>query len=378
MKSTLLDAVPKQQRSSSTDPFREFHPVLWSPQAGNNSPETMIYSIKRNHGVQGTYHLHNPNDAINDNRPLAEKIIVEYCINDSCYILFTVADLLDAPYPFDQQSEGNILGEIGERIARRVTKYFLKHISKRGYTGGIFDERFDPQHREDFIIAHTDEFILKIQKYPNLIILRRTGRGKYGYENIKELDGFFDYRYSGKRHILVLESKLEKINIDCNDLIGNLFQPLQKLFPEARFCYVLFTDRHSIYVRNNYKRWRQIKQLPANISEQLSGYGIGSLFFTFNETREDFEKIKNFLILQYRALRKQSLTLYGKTLISEKELVIFDGGETPHIKLVKDPESGLWRQIPLKHKKERVENIFPLQRGVPQGRVKRAVDELGR
>jgi hypothetical protein len=362
MRNTLQDVVPKQQRPSPADPFREFHPVHWSPQAGNGSPEAMIYSIKRNHGVQGTYRLHNPNDAINDRRPLADKIIVEYSINESSYILFTVADLLDSPYPFDQQSEGNILGEIGERIARRVTKYFLKHLSKRGKTGGVFDQRFDPQHREDFIIAHTDEFILKIQQYPNLIILRRTGRGKYGYENIKELDGFFDYRYSGKRHILVLESKLEKINIDCNDLTGNLFHPLRKLFPEARFYYILFTDRHSIYVRNTYDRLRQIKHLPAYIFEHLSGYGIGSLFFTFNETREDFERIKNFLILQYRALRKQSLTLYGKTLISEKELVIFDGGETPHLKLVKDPDSGLWRQIPLRHKKGRMEMVFPLPR----------------
>ena len=120
-------------------------------------------------------------------------------------------------------------------------------------------------------------------------------------------------------------------------------------------------------MRNTYNRLRQIKHAPAYIFEHLSGYGIGSLFFTFNETREDFERIKNFLILQYRALRKQSLTLYGKTLISEKELVIFDGGETPHLKLVRDPESGLWRQIPLRHKKGRMETVFPLPR-VP-GRV---------
>ncbi len=362
MKTTLEETLPRQQRPT-TDPFREFHPVLWCPQAGDNNPGAMIYSIKRNHGVAGLYKLHNLNDALNDNRPMSEKVIVEYCINDSSYILFTVADLLDAPYPFDQQSEGNILGEIGERIARRVTKYFLKHLSKRGHTGGIFDQHFDPQHREDFIVAHTDDYILKIQQYPNLIILRRTGKGKYGYENIKELDGFFDYRSSGKRHILVLESKLEKINIDCNDLTANLFSPLRKLFPEARFHYILFTDRHSIYMRNNYDRWRRIKQLPANIYEQLSGYGIGPLFFTFNETREDFERIKNFLILQYRALRKLSLTLYGKTVVSEKEIIIFDGGESPHLKLVKDPGTGLWRQIPLRHKKERMDHIFPQQRG---------------
>ncbi|MBN1759528.1 MAG: hypothetical protein JW863_14460 [Chitinispirillaceae bacterium] len=347
---------------SAADPFRDFHPVKWSPQSASGQQRQEIHSIKRNHGVSGSYRLHNLNDEINDDRPISEKIIVEYCINGFSYILFTVADLLNSNYPFDRQSEGNILGEIGERIARRVTKYFLKHLSKRGKTGGVFDERFDPQHREDFIVAHTDEYILKIQQYPNLIILRRTGRGKYGYENIKELDGFFDYRYSGKQHIIVLESKLEKININCGDLTKNLFVPLGKLFPDAHFHYILFTDRHSIYIRNNFERWRQIKQLPVTISETLGAKGIGSLFFTFNETRDDFEKIKNFLMLQYRAIKNLSLTLYGKTIISDKELIIFDGGETPHIKLVKDVPSGLWREMPLRHKRGKTGLVFPLPR----------------
>lgn len=360
MKTSIENALPRQSPSAA-DPFRDFHPVLWSPQA-TAGKERQIYSIKRDHGVNGTFRLHNLNDEINDSRSFPDKILVEYCINGSSYILFTVADLLNSSYPFDRQSEGNILGEIGERIARRVTKYFLKHLSKRGRTGGIFDERFDPQHREDFIVANTDKYVLKIQQYPNLIILRRSGRGKYGYENIKELDGFFDYRYSGKQHIIVLESKLEKININCADLTDNLFFPLRKLFPEASFHYILFTDRHSIYIRNNFERWRQIKQLPATIHESLAAKGIGSLFFTFNEKREEFEKIKNFLMLQYRSLKNLSLTLYGKTIVSDKELTIFDGGETPHIKLVKDVESGLWREVPLRHKKGKISPVFPLPR----------------
>lgn len=361
MKDDYTIAVNRSQKAGA-DPFRDFHPVVWCPQSEHRRSAGMITSIKRNHGVQSRYRLHNLNDAINDDRPLSEKILVEYCINGGSYILFTVADLHNASYPYDRRSEGNILGEIAERIARRVTKYFLKHLNKKGRTGGIFDRRFDPQHREDFIVANTREYILKIQQYPNLIILRRTGRGKYGYENIKELDGFFDYRYLGKRHILVLESKLEKINVDCRDLNNHLFIPLQELFPEAKFHYILFTDRHSIYVKNNYKRWRQIKQLPLKINDHLLREGIGSLFFSFNETREDFEKIKNFLILQYRTLRNLRLTLYGKTIISDRELLVFDGGETPHIKLVKDIRSGLWREIPLRHKKEQANDIFPLRR----------------
>lgn len=336
----------KNQNTTIPDPFSEFRPFLWTPESTGEP----IYSVKRNHGITGTYKLHNLNDQINDNRITFDKVIVEYVINDCSYVIFTVADLLNSPYPFDQQSEGNILGEIAERISRRITKYFLKHWSKRGRTGGIFDQRFNIRNCEDFIVAHTNQYVLKIQQYPNLIILKRTGRGKYGYENIKELDGFFDYRYMGKRHILVLESKLEKINVNCDDLISNLFTPLRQIFPEAVFHYVLFTDKYSVYSRSNYQRWRQIKLLPIRIHERLNSEGIGTLFFTFNETREDFEKIKNFLMIQYRAVRKEALTLFGKTIISEKELTIFDGGETPHIKLVKDPLSGMWREIPLRHK----------------------------
>ncbi len=369
------DIFSRQQRPSPTDPFAEFHPVRWFPKSEGMGEEEAIYSIKRNHGVSGEYRLHNLNDAINDNRTLYDKIIVEYGIKENNYILFTVADILNSPYLFDRKSEGNILGEIAERIARRITKYFLKHLSKRGKTGGIFDRRFDPQHHEDFIIAHTDEFILKIRQYPNLIILRKTGRGKYGYESIKELDGFFDYRYSGKRHIIVLESKLEKINIDCNELIVNLFDPLKKLFPEASFSYILFTDRNSLYVRNTYDRLRQIKPLPVSVYEYLYNHGIGSIFFTFNESRDDFEKIKNFLILQSRALHKQRISFYGKTVISEKELIVFDGGETPHLKLVKDTQSGMWREIPLKHKKGKSGTVFPLPRMRGVGETRQAKTE---
>jgi hypothetical protein len=346
------DALPLKTLRSTTDPFAEFHPVLWNPEgsAGSRSPGG-IYSVRRNHGVNGMFKLHNPNDAINDDRPAAEKILLEYVINGCSCPVFTVADVLSAPHPFDSSGEGNIRGEIAERIARRVTKYFLKHLNKRGYTGGIFDRRFDPSHRDDFIITHTNDYVLKIDRYPNLIILKRTGRGKYGYENIKELDGFFDYRFGGRRHILVLESKLEKINIDCDDLVTNLFNPLRQLFPEARFNYALFTDSNSIYMKARFRRWRQIKQMPARIHERLSGEGIGTLFFTFNESREDFERMKDFLILQYKTLRRQAVTLHGKSYISDKELIVFDGGETPHIKLVKDPQNGLWREMPLRHKR---------------------------
>lgn len=346
-----MEPIQKKKESHLCDPFCEYHPVLWNPRNHQSEFSDIIYSTRRNHGVCGSYKLHNLNDEINEGKCTSAKIIISYKINGSAYPLFTGEDLLNASHSYDTHSAGNILGEIAERISRRVIKYFLKHCSKYGKTGGVFDKRFDPKNREDYIIQHTNDYILKIQQYPNLIILKRTGRGKYGYENIKELDGFFDYRYMGKQYILVLESKLEKINVDCEDLLSNLFTPLRHLFPDARFYYILISDKNSIYVKNNFDRRRQIKQLPVKIYERLSSEGIGSLFFSFNETREDFEVIKDFLMLQYRTIRNLTLTLHGKTIISEKELTIFDGGETPHIKLIKDPVSGFWKEVSLRHKK---------------------------
>ena len=343
--------LPKTIRSGS-DPFADFHPVLWNPNRPDVADECGgIYSIKRNHAVNGTYKLHNLNDAINDDRPTSEKILIEYVINGRGYAIYTVKDLRKAASPVDQTSAGNIMGDIAERIARRMTKYFLKHWSRRGRTGGMFDRRFDPEHRDDFIVAHTSDYILKIDHYPNLIILKRTGRGKFGYENIKELDGFFDYRFGGRRYILVLESKLEKINVNCDDLLQNLFTPLRALFPDARFYYVLFTDRNSIYIKNTYRRWRQVKQIPVRIHERLVREGIGTLFFTFNEGRDDFERMKDFVILQSRAVYNKAVMLQGKTVISDKELIVFDGGETPHIKLIKDFATGMWREVKLRHKR---------------------------
>ena len=346
-----MEPNKKKNESRHSDPFCGYHPVLWNPRDPQSELSDVIYSTRGNHGVCGAYKLHNLNDKINEGKCTSEKVVVSYKINGTVYPLFTGEDLLNASYPYDFRAAGNILGEIAERISRRVIKYFLKHCSKLGKTGGVFDKRFDPENREDFIVQHTNDYILKIHQYPRLIILKRTGRGKYGYENIKELDGFFDYRYMGKQYILVLESKLEKVNIDCEDLFTNLFTPLRHLFPEARFYYILVSDKNSIYVKSKFERRRQMKQLPVKIYERLHSEGIGSLFFTFNETRDDFEKMKDFLMLQYRTIRNLTLTLHGKTIISEKEITIFDGGETPHIKLIKDPVSGFWKEVLLRHKK---------------------------
>ena len=330
--------------------FDGFEPIAWNPGKKSTGDEGLIYSLRCDHGIHGTYFLHNHNDQINYGKSKLDTILLEYRIHHNSYPLFTMRDLLDADYAIDTGAEGNLNGDLAERIARRITKYWLKHFSLHGKTGGIFDKRFDPLQRDDFVIAHSDDYILKIRKYPNCVILKKSGKGKFGYENIKELDGLFDYRYFLQRHILVLESKLEKISVHVDALIQNLFTPLRQLFPKASFTYILFTDKHSIYQKRYAARRRQLKQLPLKIYEQLNREGIGTLFFSFNESRADFERMKDHLITQYRALHKMGVVLKGKTVVTGKEIVVFDGGETPHLKLVKDSATGMWKEVKLTHK----------------------------
>jgi hypothetical protein len=347
--------------TSAYDPyslFSSFEPVGWTPAVrkavGDASADgcdgDLIFSLRRDHGVRGAVRLHNPNDEINDGRENLEKVVIEYRIEGISYDLFTVRDLVNSEYPFDASGEGNIIGDIAEHIARRVTKYWLKHHSVHGKTGGIFDKRFNPKERDDFIVANSQQYILKIRKYPNLVILKKTGKGKFGYENVKEIDGLFDYRYFRQRNILVLESKIEKLSINCDDIIGNLFEPLSTLFPDAHFSYILFTDRNSIYQKRQFERRRQIKQFPYRVYTRLKACGIATLFFSFNEARDDFERMKDHLITQYRAINKMGVTLSGRTVITDKELTVFDEGETPHLKLVKTPAGGMWREVKLTHK----------------------------
>lgn len=335
----------------SDHPFAEFRPVSWD--AGGGDDGGTICSTKRDHGVTGTYRLYNPKDEVNEGRQFLDRVLVAYFIGRNRYDLFRVGDLFDAGYAFEVAAGGNIMGDTAERISRRVTKWFLQHFSRDGHTGGIFDRRFDPKRRDNFIVANTDRYVLKIDKYPNLIILDKTGKGKFGYENIKELDGLFDYRYREQHHVLVLESKLDRAKIDRDDLVERLFKPLREFFPEAIFSYVLFSSVDALYVKRDFDRRRRLRHTMEQLAQSLQCDGIGSLFFTFNESYADFERIRDHLITQYRAIAHKRLVLYGKMLVSERELVLFDGGETPHMKLVKDPVSGLWRELPMKHKKHR-------------------------
>lgn len=326
----------------SDEPFHHYEPILWEP-PGDRYGESSAYSVLREHGVEGHIRLHNLNDTINKSRNLLDKVLIEYRIKHHSYPLYTVKDLFSADYPFTSEARGNIMGDLAERISRRVTKYFLKHHSPEGYTGGIFDKRFNPQNKNGYIITNNDRYLLKIQNYPNLIILRNTPDKPWDYDNIKELDGFFDYRFHGDRHILVLESKLERLHINSEKLITNLFEPLKELFPEAKFHYVLFSNHHSIFREET--PYRILRSRPFEIYSLLKQHNIGTLFFSFNEKYKEFEQATTHLITQYRFISHQDIDIRGRIVIDRNRIDLYDSGERPFISLRRDPQNGLWKDF---------------------------------
>jgi len=325
-------------------PFTHFNAKLWEP-PGDRLGDSEVYSVLREHGVKGTIHLHNPKDSLNKSNSFLDNVLIEYRIKHHSYPLFTVRDLFLANHSFSEEGRGNILGDIAERISRRITKFFLKHHSKEGNTGGIFDKRFNPQEKNGYIITNNDQYLLKIQNYPNLIILRKSSKNPWEYDCIKELDGFFDYRYHGKRHILVLESKVDRLNITPTRLIDNLFEPLQELFPKSQLHYVLFSNHHSLFQESN--PYRILRGRPFEIYEKLKEHGVGTLFFSFNETQNQLNKAVSHLITQYKLISHQTVDMTGRIVLEHNKINLYDSGEHPFMALNRDRDTGLWRDSTL-------------------------------
>ncbi|MBT7903185.1 hypothetical protein HN587_04955 [Candidatus Woesearchaeota archaeon] len=338
-----------------SSPFVIQSPVQWAPRNGK-----LIYSTRGNHGFKTGYALHNQNDGINRGRDLPHRVLIEYNLDGLSFDLFTVEDLLNFAQTHKQilieSGESDELetplenrvrdlrGELSERIARRITKYFLRRLSSSGKMGGLFDSRFDPQDREGYIVRHTPDHILKIAGYPNMVILRSTGEDDYGYTAVKELDGLFDYRFYRQRHLVVLEAKTGALDIEEPKLVSNLFEPLRELFPEAVMTYLLFADKNQLYRKNEYVRTRQLKIKPIKIHEALEQEGINTFFLNFHEVAEDFEKMTTHLVTQYKILTDQEVSLH-KCVLTSDSIEVYDAGKAPHVRLVLvDATKGLWRQ----------------------------------
>jgi hypothetical protein len=326
----------------SETPFHEYFPVEWKPKSSAKD----ILSVKRNHGVHTSYVLHNEFDDINIGKSPLERVLIEYQVNGLrtpiSHDLYTFGNLFRSRHDVNGAGKVNITGELAERVARRVTKYFLQHYSDDGKIGELFRSDFSKRKHDEYIVANTDEYILKIINYPNMVLLRKTGTGKFGYEPIAELDGLFDYRHRGRQNIMVLESKLNIIDSKPEKLVTQLFSPLRKLFPKADMWYVLFAGRDNIY--KGPARWHQLNDKPQLIYRRLKEEGVQSLYFTFPESRADFDRMTHHIATQYRLANNMHVTLHDRTILSDNEIIIHDGGQRPIMWLQKDPQTGSWKE----------------------------------
>lgn len=321
-------------------PFNEFLPRRWQCSDG----EAPVYSVPRSHGLKVKIRLNHGTDKVNTNRDVIDHTLISYEVNERRYDLFTYRDLELATYALDDTGVTNMIGDLAESIARRIMKRFLQ-LTHRGYghLGGLFDKRFNPKQRKDFIVASTENYILKIGRYPNMILLKKTGVGKWGFQHVTDLDGLFDYRTGMQRQLVILESKSGKIDQNPETLYEKTIAPMQELFPDAQFSYVLFATKNHLFLPKD-PEYRILQKTPERIYESLLKRGVPTMFFCFQETEKDFHEMARHLILSYRSYNAMNFHIKGETEISPDHIRIFEKGNAiPYIELKKDPESGLFR-----------------------------------
>ncbi len=329
-----------RRKSFSSSPFFKFLPVRWKIE----QDEGPRYSLTKSHGLKTRVHLHNVSSPFNEGRGELESALITYEIEGRHYDIYSMADMVNASYSFDEEGISNMKGDLAERVARRVMKRFLQRFdSHRGRLGGLFNKQFDPKHKENYVVAHCGEFILKIGRYPNMILLRKTGHGDWGYQHVTDLDGLFDYRYMSKRHMIIMESKTGKIDLHPEALYETLFVPLKRLFPEATFTYVLFGNRRTLLDDRN-PEYRLLLETPIRLYKALAKHRVPCFFFEFSESDDDFLAMCRHLITSYRTYHHEMVSFQGKVSISDSQIVIFNpGSKTPYIQMEKDPRTGLFR-----------------------------------
>ncbi len=310
-------------------PFYRYMPVPWTFHS-----DEPVFSLTHSHGLKTKVHYHNLSDPVNHDRAEADCVLLSYEVMGRHYDLYTVADMLKANYAFDDQGFSNMKGDLAERVARRVMKRFLQRFDQnRGRLGGLFDKQFNPKESENYVVANTRNYILKIGSYPNMILLKKTGSGKWGYQHVTDLDGLFDYRWLRRRHLIIIESKIGKIDISANALYDTLFVPLKKLFPDAEFSYVVFASRDYL-LDTRYLEYRLLQETPQRIFLALKEQGIPSFFFEFRESDAEFEAMCRHLITTYRTYHGKKVTFQGKVTITDQAVVIYNpGSSVPYLEL---------------------------------------------
>lgn len=326
------------QRSLHENPFSHYLPIAWN--IGDDEP---VFSLTRNHGLRCRYQLHNINDPLNQNLEPNDRILISYHVNSRSYALFTVGDFEEVTYAFDEKGMSNLIGDLAERIARRILKRFLQRFDPpMGRIGGLFSKNFDISRCQGFIVAHSDNYVLKIDKYPNMILLKRTGEGKFGYQHVTDFDGLFDFRYTRKRHIVILESKTGKIDIDARQIYERLFIPLSELFPKTSFAYVIFASGDHL-IEPRYPEYRILQPIPLQIYQELADQNIPSMFFQFSENDLDFKTMYKHLVTAFHTYHRRQVSFQGKTTISDNNIQIFTAGSKEPYLILEKREDGTYQ-----------------------------------
>ncbi len=291
---------------SSLSPFH-----LYTPRPYAQGSEHLV--VSSTHAISGRYIYHTPFDAYNAKKSDLERAVLSYAINGNSYDLVGVDDLLALECtPEDGSLEGhmrNIVGACAEEVARRITKRWLRTQFHSGKRKGIFDRGFDPEKREGYVLTNTNDLILKIERYPNLVLLKKDEKEQFSYRKIKEIDGMFDYHDGGNHHILIMESKCGVIDMHIPSLQTELFEPMQTLFPSASFTYVLMAHEQQLFRR---KPFRALKSRPKRIFHHLQACGVDLVCLPFNEQEEEMDKIKRHILEQYHLVKNLPISITSR------------------------------------------------------------------
>jgi hypothetical protein len=318
-------------------PFASYLPRPW--QFGPD--EELVFSLTRSLGLERSVRFHHPGDSLNRNKPESDHVIISYMVNGRRYSLFSFSDFEFLSFAMDDTGKSNLIGLLAERISRRLMKRFLQlYQGGSGKLGGLFDKRFNPKKREGFVVASNGPFVLKIDKYPNMTLLEQTGRGKWGFQPISEIDGLFDYRIGLKRWMMILESKSGKVDVQGEHLLSKVFLPLKTLFPETHFGFVLFAEHDQLFDGKN-PSMRMLKRSPKRLFQTLWDENIPSLFFQFQETPQELQEMANHIIGAYQAYQRKIIRFNGQTQITPHEIRFFQkGSKEPYLVLSRGEESG--------------------------------------
>ena len=302
--------LPKQYPDLSA-----FGPREWSPQEG----EEPIYSVTRTHANRGKYRLHNFTSEQDHTQPL-----IEYTISGRRYPLYTLADLIHSPHRFTSETRHNVIADLAERVAWRNTKKLLNRITISSRKEGLFKRGFS--RRDGYVVASTDNLELCVSHYPNMVISEKREE-PLDPRLRAELDGLFNYH---KNMLVVLEVKTGAIDIDVDHLKKDVIGPLREMYNGVTLAYLLFGTENNLFDQRRPK-FRVLRKRPLYVYHQLEDIGVPALFLTFDETKEDFERMYRHLAVQDSLRRGENVIFESRVVIAEGRVNVYATGDDPFL-----------------------------------------------